>query len=117
MSVNNCQKNQISQQPCEQVEAVSRLFAVLSEPSRLMILRVLEAGPLSVGQIMERVGLGQANASRQLSILHQAGVLSRQKQGTQVIYTIRMPLVMQLCQLVCGGLAQQAASTAQALSS
>lgn len=115
MSVKNCSENNVSRSD-EQIQAVSRLFAVLGEPTRLLILQTLQEGPATVSQIMLRLELGQANASRQLSILHQAGILSRQKQGTQVIYAIRMPLVTDLCKLVCGGLAQQAASIAQALS-
>lgn len=114
MSVKHCLNIHFSHSD-KQIQAVSRLFAVLGEPTRLTILHTLQEGPATVSQIMQRVGLGQANASRQLAILFQAGVLSRQKQGTQVIYAICMPLVTELCQLVCGSLARQAASIAQAL--
>lgn len=91
-----------------QLEAVADLFAVLSEPTRLRILQMLHDGPASVGQIVQALGIKQANASKQLGILHQAGVLQREKSGNCVNYSIRMPLVMDLCDIVCRGLLQEA---------
>src|SRR5215207_7575666 len=82
-----------------QLQAVADLFAVLSEPTRLRILQMLQEGPASVGEIVESLSLKQANASKQLGILHQAGVLARQKEGLTVRYSIRMPLVFDLCNL------------------
>ena len=91
-----------------QLQAVSELFAVLSEPSRLRILQMLHDGPASVGQIVETLGIKQANASKQLGVLHQAGVVAREKSGNSAIYSIRMPLVFDLCGLVCNGLREEA---------
>ena len=91
-----------------QLQAVAELFAVLSEPSRLHILQMLQDGPASVGEIVETLGIKQANASKQLGILHQAGVLAREKAGNSAIYSIHMPLVFDLCGLVCKGLRQEA---------
>jgi DNA-binding transcriptional ArsR family regulator len=99
-----------------QLQAVGDLFATLSEPSRLRILQVLEAGPASVAEIMQATGMKQANASKQLGILHQAGVLARAKDGNLVRYSIRLPLVFDLCALVCGSLRDEALAKAKALS-
>jgi DNA-binding transcriptional ArsR family regulator len=93
-----------------QLQAVSDLFAVLSEPTRLRILQMLQGGPASVSEIVETLAIKQANASKQLGILHQAGVLAREKAGNSAIYSIRMPLVFDLCQLVCNGLREEAES-------
>ena len=91
-----------------QLQAVSELFGVLSEPSRLRIVQMLQDGPASVGEIMKGLEIKQANASKQLGILHQAGVLGREKAGNSAIYSIRMPLVFDLCGLVCNGLRDEA---------
>jgi DNA-binding transcriptional ArsR family regulator len=91
-----------------QLEAVAELFAILSEPTRLRILQLLQDGPASVGEICEALDLKQANASKQLGILYQAGVLAREKAGNSSIYSIRMPLVFDLCGLVCNGLRAEA---------
>ena len=98
-----------------QLQAAADLFAVLSEPTRLRILQVLERGPATVGQVMDAAALKQANASKQLGILHAAGVLARQKDGNAVRYSIRMPLVFDLCALVCSGLRDQAEHRAREL--
>lgn len=91
-----------------QLQAVSDLFGVLSEPTRLRILQMLQDGPASVSEIMDALDIKQANASKQLGILHQAGVLGREKAGNSAIYSIRMPLVFDLCGLVCNGLREEA---------
>lgn len=98
-----------------QLVAVAELFAILSEPTRLRILQLLQNGPASVGEIVEGLDLKQANASKQLGILHQAGVLAREKAGNSSIYSIRMPLVFDLCALVCNGLREEAESKLQLL--
>lgn len=91
-----------------QLQAVGELFGVLSEPTRLRILQMLQDGPASVGEIVESLDIKQANASKQLGILHAAGILGREKDGNAVRYSIRMPLVFDLCKLVCNGLRDEA---------
>jgi DNA-binding transcriptional ArsR family regulator len=98
-----------------QLDAVAELFAVLSEPTRLRILQVLQSGPANVTQIVEKSLLKQANVSKQLGILFSAGVVGREREGLQVRYAIRMPLVFDLCKLVCDGLAQEALERAKLL--
>jgi DNA-binding transcriptional ArsR family regulator len=98
-----------------QLRAVADLFAVLSEPTRLRILQLLEEGPATVSEVVGRLGVKQANASKQLGILYQAGVLARAKDGLSVRYSIRMPLVFDLCSLVCGRLRDEAAARAKSL--
>ena len=82
-------------------------FKVLSESSRLQIVCVLRAGPKNVTEIIEATGLGQANVSKHLKMLAQAGVVSRQPQGVSVYYQIANPFVFELCELVCDALSIQ----------
>ena len=98
-----------------QIQAIAELFAVLSEPTRLRILQTLQRGPATVGQIMDAADIKQANASKQLGILHQAGVLAREKEGNQVRYSIRMPLIFDLCDVVCSSLRDEAEARAKLL--
>ena len=99
------------------LQAVARLFGTLSEPSRLQILQVLQAGPRSVGEVIDQTGFKQANASKQLRTLLNAGVIERRQQGNHALYSIKMPLVFDLCELVCDGVAAQAAAYARTLAS
>lgn len=98
-----------------QIHAVADLFDVLSEPSRLQILQILQDGPASVGELVEQSGLKQANVSKQLGILQKSGIIARRQDGNRAIYSIKMALVFELCKLVCNGVAKQAADRAAAL--
>ena len=99
----------------DQLQAVAELFTVLSEPTRLRILQMLHDGPASVGEIVLATELKQANASKQLGILHKSGVLAREKDGNLVRYSIRLPLVFDLCTLVCDSLRDEAKTKARLL--
>ena len=95
-----------------QLQAVAELFDVLSKASRLRILQILQNGPASVGELVERSGLKQANVSKQLGILLAARIIARRQDGNRAIYSIQLPLVFDLCELVCHGMARQAAERA-----
>jgi DNA-binding transcriptional ArsR family regulator len=92
----------------DQLEGVARLFGVLAEPTRLAILQELKETPRSVGELVDVLGAKQANVSKQLGILHAAGLLDRRREGSQVIYSIREPMIFELCGLVCGKLRRDA---------
>ena len=83
-------------------EKGSQFFAVLAEPSRLRILYALCQGEKSVSQVIEVSGSSQANVSRHLGSLHQAGILRRRKVGTTVYYSICDEVTLEMCQQVCG---------------
>lgn len=83
------------------LEQVSGYFAVLSEPTRLKIIRVLCDGEKSVNDIVEGVESTQSNVSRHLNLMYRAGVLSRRKEGTLVLYQVKEPTVVELCRTVC----------------
>ncbi len=80
---------------------VAEYFKVLSEVSRLQVLCCLKTRPKHVTQIIAETGLGQANVSKHLKILTQAGIVKRTPEGVSVIYEIADPILFQLCNLVC----------------
>ncbi len=94
---------------------IADFFKMLSEVSRLEIVCALKQGPLTVGQIIESTGLGQANVSKHLKLLTNAGILSRTQQGVNVLYTIANPVIFPLCDLVCNSLVDQLQQQNQAL--
>ena len=95
-----------------QLAAVSRLFAALSEPSRLALLQALHDGPLSVSQLVESSGMKQANVSKHLAMLHDHHLVRREREGTSIRYEIADPLVFSLCELVCGKMQRDAKEAA-----
>ena len=90
----------------EQMEAlfkeVSAFFAVLAEPSRLRIMYALCEGEKSVSEVIKYSKSSQANVSRHLGTLHEAGILARRKVGTTVYYSICDEATLEICQRVCG---------------
>jgi ArsR family transcriptional regulator len=98
----------------EALALVARRFAVLAEPMRLRILQHLMQGEKSVGALVEATGGTQANISRHLQTLAEAGVLGRRKEGLQVYYSVIDPSIFDLCELVCGNLEKQLSQRASA---
>ena len=88
----------------ESLEQIAAQFRALSEPTRLAILQELKSGEMTVGELVEAVGLSQANVSKQLSVLRSAGFLGREQRGTSAVYSISDPLVMELCKMMCDGM-------------
>jgi DNA-binding transcriptional ArsR family regulator len=91
-----------------QLERVANLFRAFAESTRLAIVQELKSGELSVSEIVDRLTTSQANVSKQLKLLYDAGIVSRRKQGTQVLYQIADPMVFELCGLVCDKLNRDA---------
>jgi len=60
----------------------------LANEQRLMILCNLVAGPLSVGQLNERVSLSQSALSQHLSVLRESGVVATTRESQSVIYSL-----------------------------
>jgi DNA-binding transcriptional ArsR family regulator len=85
---------------------VAEYFSVLSEPSRLRIMYGVCSGEKSVSQVLELCGTSQANVSRHLAALHQAGILSRRKEGVTVFYSIQDSATLEMCQTVCAKIAE-----------
>jgi DNA-binding transcriptional ArsR family regulator len=84
---------------------VADYFKVLSEVSRLQVLCCLKTGTKNVTGIIEATGLGQANVSKHLKLLVQAGMVTRHPEGINVYYQISDAMIFELCELVCDRLA------------
>lgn len=90
------------------LEQIAANFRALAEPTRLAILQELKARPQTVNELVQTLELSQANVSKQLGILRDAGFLHREQQGTSALYSISDPMVMELCALVCERLNKRA---------
>ena len=90
------------------LDRVASFFRSFAEPTRLALLQELKQGPRTVGELVDTLPTTQANVSKQLKILHDAGLLAREKQGTSVSYTICEPIVLDLCRIACEKLNREA---------
>src|SRR5437660_9124360 len=74
----------------------ANIFQALAHPTRIAMIEVLRDGELPAGAIIERLGLEQANASQHLSILRAKQIVSSRKEGNQVFYSVRDPLLIEV---------------------
>ncbi len=95
---------------------VAERFKALSEPARLQILSALRDGEMTVTDVVDSTGLGQANASKHLQFLFSAGFVDRRKEGLFVYYTLAGKDVFRLCDIMCGRLEQESAARRKTLS-
>lgn len=99
----------------EILELVAERFKALAEPARLNILNVLRGGEKTVSEVMEATGLGQANASKHLQVLHGLRFVERRKDGLFVYYRLADETVFALCDIMCGRLVEEARVRRKAL--
>ena len=85
----------------EMLELVARRFKVLAEPARLQILNALRRGERNVNALLDETGLGQANLSKHLQVLHAAGFVTRRKEGLYTYYGLADRDVFRLCDIMC----------------
>jgi len=85
----------------------AELCKSLADPKRLMIIHHLRDGPRSVGDLAEVLGLKQSNTSQHLAVLRKAGVISPQRQGNTVYYSLAIPSVAAACDMVREAVAER----------
>jgi DNA-binding transcriptional ArsR family regulator len=91
------------------IELIAERFKALAEPARLQILTALRGGELTVGDLVESTGMGQANVSKHLQMLHALNFVSRRKDGLYVYYALADKSVLRLCDIMCGRLESEVA--------
>lgn len=94
---------------------VAQRFRCLAEPMRLKILHALSDHEMSVGELSAAIGSGQANVSRHLGLLLQAGLVARRKDGLNVFYRIADETIFRLCETVCTSLGAHLAAQCEAV--
>src|SRR5207253_2409972 len=72
------------------------IFQALAHPTRIAIVEMLRDGEVSAGAIFERLGVEQANASQHLAVLRAKRIVLNRKEGNQVFYSIRSPLLIEV---------------------
>jgi DNA-binding transcriptional ArsR family regulator len=68
---------------------ITTTLNALAEPNRLQIIELLRDGPLTVGEIAERLGLHQPQTSKHLRVLNECGLVEVQAIANRRIYKLR----------------------------
>ncbi len=74
----------------------ANFFRALAHPVRIRILEILTRGGRTVQELQEALALEQPIVSQQLAVLRNQGIVTTQKEGSSVRYTLRDLLVGEL---------------------
>lgn len=72
----------------------AEVFQALAHPTRIAIVELLRGGELNAGKLIEQLGIEQANASQHLSVLRSKQIVVNRKEGNQVFYSLRDPVLL-----------------------
>lgn len=72
------------------------VFKALGNPNRLLIVDALGQGEKCVADLTELVGLDISTVSNHLSVLRGVGLVTDERRGTQVFYTLKNPCVLNI---------------------
>jgi DNA-binding transcriptional ArsR family regulator len=64
------------------------VFNAVAEPRRRQILDVLAGGERPVGDLVDRLGLGQPQVSKHLRVLREVGAVDVREEGRQRVYRV-----------------------------
>jgi ArsR family transcriptional regulator len=67
------------------------VFQALAHPTRVAMVEYLSYSEMSVGQLCEKVGVEQANASQHLAVLRNKQIVQARKAGNHTFYSLRDP--------------------------
>ncbi len=84
-----------------QARDAANLLKMMANECRLLVLcHLAESGELSVGQLVERVGLSQSALSQHLAKLREEGLVATRKDAQTVYYRVCDPKAGQLLALL-----------------
>jgi ArsR family transcriptional regulator len=77
------------------------VFQALAHPTRIAIVEILrDEKNVPVSRIYEQLGLEQANASQHLAVLRSKQIVIGKKNGNQVFYSLRDPILGKVLDLM-----------------
>lgn len=76
------------------------IFQALAHPTRIAIVEMLRDCEVSAGTMFDRLGVEQANVSQHLSVLRARNIVVKRKEGNQVFYSIRSPLLLDVLDIM-----------------
>jgi rhodanese-related sulfurtransferase/DNA-binding HxlR family transcriptional regulator len=77
-------------------EAIAVMGKAFASPRRLELIDLLAQAPRGVEELARASGQSTANASQHLQALHASGVVTRERDGTRVNYSLAGPDVLRL---------------------
>ena len=79
----------------------AEVFQALANPTRIAIIELLrDEASVPVSRICEQLGLEQANISQHLTVLRSSQIVVGRKEGNQVFYSLRDPILGKILDLM-----------------
>jgi len=75
-------------------ELHAQMCKVFTSPKRLEILNLLRDKELSVGQLVKKANIRQANLSQHLSLLREKGIVNTRRAGQTIYYSLANPKII-----------------------
>lgn len=92
----------------ETLNLIAQRFRLLSDPMRLKILHHLQAGEMTVSELVDATEASQPNISKHLSTLRTQGLVKRRQQGNMAYFSIGAPFIFDVCNTVCESMKNEA---------
>ena len=81
-------------------EARARIVKALAHPTRLFIIDQLSSGEQCVCELQVKIEADMSTVSKHLAVLREAGLVSDERRGTLVYYTLQATCVPRLLECV-----------------
>lgn len=81
---------------------MNAVFEALADPHRRSILEFLRKGDLSAGEIAERLPIGKPAVSHHLNKLKEAGLVSSERDGQAIIYSLNTTVFQEVLGWIYG---------------
>lgn len=75
-------------------------WSALADPTRRKILSLLKVRDMNAGEIAEQFNMTKPSISHHLSLLKQAGLVTAEKHGQNVVYSLNLSVVEEMLQLI-----------------
>lgn len=76
------------------------VFKALSDPTRREVLRLLSRGEQTAGELAERFDVTKPSMSHHFSVLKDAGLVRRRREGQQIYYSLDTTVVQDVVALL-----------------
>ena len=100
--------NMIQNKKIENIEELATLFSVLSDPTRLKLMRLLseqqEPNALCVNALAYQLGVTQSAISQHLRLLKSAGLVTGERRGYRIHYFLNESALIQAQKQISGAL-------------
>lgn len=84
----------------EIIQLHAEICGGLADPNRIMILYGLSNGPKNVTEIYSELGMPQPLVSRHLKVLRERGMVTTERRGTVIVYSLADTRLIQALDLL-----------------